>query len=153
VQRAVLGVEDFGALVDLQRHAHWPAGQQGGKVRLGHGFQPAAHVGMHRGAAAPGHAQVQVDEAVVAAQAGRLAGGTAIGHCEVRRRVGQHADAAGRKHRLAGLVPRGQHGVGQLAAQRGHVRHIVECAGVQDHQVGHDGGGCVVRRRDSSPPM
>ena len=59
----------------------------------------------------------------------------------------------GQNHGFFPDMARGQHGVGQLAAQRGHVRHIVECAGVQDHQVGHDGGGCVVRRRDSSPPM
>ena len=59
-------------------------------------------------------------------------------------RVGKDTGAAGRKHRLAGVVMRRQHGVGQAAAQRGHVGFGIQVAGVKDDEVGH--GDLVVFR-------
>jgi len=75
----------------------------------------------------------------------RTAGGAAIGDSVVGGRVGQHAGAAGGKDLLVVLVAHGQHGVGQSAAQRGHVGLGVELRGVEDDQVRH--GGLSVRRR------
>ena len=62
---------------------------------------------------------------------------TAIGHGVMRRGVSQHACTAGGEHLFARLVFDGQHGIGQLTTQSGHVDFGVELAGVENDEVGH----------------
>jgi tRNA1(Val) A37 N6-methylase TrmN6 len=87
-------------------------------------------------AAAGSHAQIHVDESVVA---------LAVGHGVMRSGIGQHAGAAGGKDLFAGFVLHLTHGVGQRAAQGGHARSGVEVGGVEDDKVRHGvgvTGGC-----------
>jgi hypothetical protein len=55
----------------------------------------------------------------------------------MRRRIGEHADAADREHGLAGFVTAGLHRVGERAAQRGHVGFAIELRRVEDDEVRH----------------
>jgi hypothetical protein len=100
----VLGVEDLGAFVDLQREADMLALDQRRHMGLQCGQHGVAGLLPDGVAAALGHAHVQVHETVVAAAAGGSAGSAAVGHRPVRRRVGQHARAAGRVDLGAGFV-------------------------------------------------
>ncbi|MNF95574.1 hypothetical protein D3C77_658210 [compost metagenome] len=66
------------------------------------------------------------------------------------RRVGQHAGAAGGKHRAAAFVALFQHAVGEGATEAADVRFAFQVGAVEQDQMGH--GGAPYRRLVETTP-
>ena len=133
----MFGIKHLGADIDLQRDADVALGHHRRKENLGF-FEQGLPCALLGGLApATAHAHVQVNKGVVSRATGRFTCSTAIGHRVMRRWVSQYTRATGWKDLFAFLVFHGEHGVGHLAAQGGHVDFSVQLAGVKDHKMWH----------------
>jgi len=137
VKRAVLGIKHLLPHVDLQSNPDVLRGHEGCKKCFCHGKQGLACALLRRLAAPSAHAQIQISKGVIAITPCSFAGCTTIGHRKVRCGVSQHACAAGGKHLFASFVGDGEHGIGELSTQRGHVDRLVKLTGIENDKMGH----------------
>ena len=124
----MFGVEDLLAFVDLQSDADVPAREHRLEMRSGCHQQRVAGTFVRGSAAAPPHAQVEVDKRIV---------GLSVGHRKVCCRVGQHAGSAGGEDLDCGFILYGEQGVGQATAQRRHIGLRFQVGRVEDDEMGH----------------